>query len=319
MSRRPNYRYFFRFRSPEGLERRDLLSGHSMAGGFESFLAAEVANHHFMAQSNAIAAAHAHAFESIGSATSNQTVLTAQLTDATTGASANVTYKTYTSSGTAETEFKVSLTGADANSTLDVSVDGTIVGQITTDANGAGTLELSSDPNDSDAQPLPADFPTTVAAGSAVTVGTLSGTLATPTFSGGCGGGGEGGGQSEHTRLSTTLTDTASSATGRAVYSTHTYNGTTTTRFAVRVTGATADTTLDVAIDGTVVGQITTDSNGAGSLVLSSNPKNSNEQPLPADFPTTVTAGSTITVGTLSGTLATSEYGGHFGHFGRHR
>ena len=246
-------------------------------------------------------------------------MLTATLTDATSGAAANVTYKSYTASdGTTETEFKASVTGADANTTLDVAVDGTVVGQITTDDNGAGSLELSSNPDDSDEQQLPADFPTTIADGSAVTVGLLSGTLAVPTsIGGGCHGGD--GGESDHTRLSTPLTDSSSSATGGAVYSTHTYDGTTTTRFAVRVRGATADSTLDVAVDGTVVGQIMTDGNGNGSLVLSSDPKNANEQPLPADFPT-VTDGSTVTVGSLSGTMATGGHGfGHFGHFGRRR
>jgi hypothetical protein len=71
------------------------------------------------------------------------------------------------------------------------------------------------------------------------------------------------------------------------------------------VTGAAANSTLDVAIDETVVGQLTTDNTGAGSLVLSSNPSGT-EQALPLDFPTNLSAGSTVTVGTLTGTLASS-------------
>jgi hypothetical protein len=75
------------------------------------------------------------------------------------------------------------------------------------------------------------------------------------------------------------------------------------TKFKVSVTGAAASSTLNVAVDGTVVGQLSTDSTGAGSLVLSSNPQGS-EQQLPTNFPTTIAAGSTVTVGTLTGTLA---------------
>ena len=66
MSSRRNKQYFFRFRSPEGLERRDLLSGHSIMGPFASFLAAEVAERQFAAQANPVAAAHAQAFSSFG-------------------------------------------------------------------------------------------------------------------------------------------------------------------------------------------------------------------------------------------------------------
>ena len=44
---------------------------------------------------------------------------------------------------------------------------------------------------------------------------------------------------------------------------------------------------------------------GAGSLVLSSNPTGT-EQALPLDFPTNLSPGSTLTVGTLTGTLAAS-------------
>ena len=74
---------------------------------------------------------------------------------------------------------------------------------------------------------------------------------------------------------------------------------------------------------GTVVGQITTDSSGDGSLILSSNPKDSNEQSLPTNFPTTITSGTAVTVGTLSGTLATptdssSSYSGFRSFFRRH-
>jgi hypothetical protein len=66
------------------------------------------------------------------------------------------------------------------------------------------------------------------------------------------------------------------------------------------------------------VGQLTTDETGAGSLVLSSDPTGTQEL-LPAGFPTNVSAGSTVTVGTLSGTLGVSDSSSllAFHHFGR--
>ncbi|HVU86018.1 MAG TPA: hypothetical protein VHD36_01775 [Pirellulales bacterium] len=287
----------------EQLEDRHLLSGHGLAftpalQQFESHLAPSAA---------AQLAAHAitSAISHLTSSSTSHTVLTTQLTDSSGTATGTATYSTGTYDGTTETRFTVSISGATANTTYDVAVGGTDVGTITTDANGAGKLVLSSNP-DSNEQSLPANFPTTVTSGTAVTVGTLSGSLATPTNSGGGCGGGEHGGLTDVTRLTATLTDPSSSATGTVSYkSGTTEDGTTVTRFKVTVTGATASTTLDVAVGGTVVGQITTDASGGGSLTLSSHPKNSNEQSLPSNFPTSITSGTAVTVGTLSGTLGT--------------
>jgi hypothetical protein len=195
-----------------------------------------------------------------------------------------------------------SVTGATASSTLDVTIGGTIVGQITTDANGAGTLVLSSNPTGTQ-QPLPANFPASIVAGTAVSIGTASGTLAAPTATSGDSGDCH---ASHHTNLSAALTDTSSSATGTVAYRTGTSAGTTTTTLTASVTGAAASSTLDVTIGGTIVGQVTTDANGAGTLVLSSNPTGT-QQPLPANFPTSITAGTTVTIGTLSGTFAHGE------------
>jgi hypothetical protein len=157
---------------------------------------------------------------------------------------------------------------------------------------------------------LPTDFPTAIGADTAITVGTLSGTLVADADSGD----GESGGHGDchhssgDTSLSASLTDsdTTSTATGTATYQVDSESGDTT--FSVSVTGATASSTLDVSIDDTVVGQLTTDETGAGSLVLSSNPT-STQQQLPADFPTNLSAGSTVTVGTLTGTLASTSTG----------
>ena len=230
---------------------------------------------------------------------------TATLTDSEGTATGTATYSTHTNrDGETETTFSVSVTGATASTTYDVAVAGTVVGQLTTDDAGDGELVLSSEPTDGE-QELPADFPTEIAADTAITIGTLSGALVADADDG------DGGGSGCHrgsvdTSLDTSLTDsdTTSTATGTASYTVSSESGV--TKFSVSVTGAAASTTLDVSIDDTLVGQLTTDETGAGSLVLSSDPTDT-EQALPADFPTKVSAGSTVTVGTLSGTLASSS------------
>jgi len=67
----------------------------------------------------------------------------------------------------------------------------------------------------------------------------------------------------------------------------------------VNVTGAAPNSTLNVSINGTMIGTLMTNPSGTGTLVLSS--ENST---LPASFPTTLNANDQITVGTATGTLA---------------
>jgi hypothetical protein len=256
-------------------------------------------------------ASHIRGGASLGShSASDETSFTATLTDSEGTATGTATYSTHTSDGELETTFSVSIAGATANSTFDVTVGETVVGQLTTDDTGAGSLVLSSNPTGTE-QELPADFPTDIGADTAISIGTLSGTLAADTDSGDGEGEGHGGG-CHHSSVDTSLeasltdTDTTSTATGTASYSADSETGDTT--FSVSVTGTAASSTLDVALDDTVVGQLTTDETGAGSLVLSSNPTET-EQALPLDFPTNLTAGSTVTVGTLTGTLASTSTG----------
>lgn len=291
-----------RLRNPECLEPRELLAGHGFGGAFQHFQPAFAAALHAgpVAGVSAFALANARgqAIASLGGDASegHPTVLTATLVDSEGSATGTVKLTTYTEDDATETRLKVSVTGAAADSTLDVTIGETVVGQITTDADGAGQLILSSEPED-DEQPLPDDFPTDVVAGTAVSVGSLSGTLAV--------GGGHAGGchSSDHTALNASLTDPDNSASaGTVAYHTKTRDGVTTTRFSVSVTGAAADSSLEVSIGDVVVGQVATDSTGAGTLVLSSDPAD-DESPLPANFPTSIAAGTTVTVGTLSGTF----------------
>ena len=292
-----------RLRNPECLEARELLAGHGFGGAFQHFQPAFAAALHAGpvagASAFAFAGARDQAFAEFGPHASegDRTVLTATLVDSEGSATGTVKLTTYTEDDATETRLKVSVTGAAADSTLDVTIGETVVGQITTDADGAGKLILSSDPED-DEQALPADFPTDVVAGTTVSVGSLTGTLAAGRgHAGGCHG-------AEGTALNASLTDPDNSASaGTVAYHTSTRDGVATTRFSVSVTGAAADSSLDVSIGDVVVGQVATDSTGAGTLVLSSDPGDG-ESALSANFPTSIAADTTVTVGTLSGTFA---------------
>jgi trimeric autotransporter adhesin len=312
MNNRRTRSFYFKTGRCERLEDRNMLSGHPIAAMFSpatlgfGFRARAAANF-------SVGTLQSSATAGYGAGT----VLTAALTDSTSGATGTVTYSTGSHCGNAETELTISVTGAADNTSLDISIGGTVVGTLMTDSTGAGKLVLSSDPSGTE-QSLPSNFPTSIAAGTAVTVGSLGGTFAAPTSNGGSDDGGSSGcSHSVGTRFSASLTD-ATGATGTATVTTKTYNGTTTTKFTVSVTGAADSSPLDVVIDGTTVGTLMTDSTGAGTLALSSNPTGI-EQPLPSNFPT-VSSGSTITVGSLSGTFATSttSVSAHFAQAHRH-
>jgi hypothetical protein len=215
-------------RFPEQLEVRNMLSGHALGFAFSARSAmnattafVQQAGHYTAATSaSSQLAARNQIFSAFGSSysASQQTVLTATLSDPNnSAASGTLTYETGSLFGVSVTLLKVSVTGAAASSTLDVTIGGTggtVVGQIATDTSGAGTLVLSSNPSSSQL-PLPSNFPTSITAGTAVSVDTLSGTLAASTQSGGgCshGGGSHDEGDSARTILTAGLTDSTNSA-----------------------------------------------------------------------------------------------------------
>jgi len=119
-----------------------------------------------------------------------------------------------------------------------------------------------------------------------------------------------GGSEYSNSEFTATLSDSSNaSAAGTATYQTGTLFGVTVNLLTISVTGAAASTTLPVTIGTTSVGSITTDSTGAGTLVLSSNPTSTQTQ-FPAGL--SITSGTAITVGTLSGSFAAStNSGGH--------
>jgi hypothetical protein len=123
---------------------------------------------------------------------------------------------------------QVQVQGAATDTTIEVSVDGTSVGTLSTDAAGNGSAEFANVP---------------VQAGSAITVGDLSGVFARSSISAALSG--------------------SSGARGSASFDSIQ------NELRVTVHAASPNSTFDVSIDGAVVGQITTNDSGSGKLVVS--------------------------------------------------
>jgi Ca2+-binding RTX toxin-like protein len=192
----------------------------------------------------------------------------ASLSNSTTGATGQAEFNSTTK------EFELEVQGAPANSTLNVSINGTVVTTITTDANGKGELEIDQ-----------ATF--TVPDQATITVGDPSNGGLTGTFQ--CGNNNDQG-QSE---LVAALTNSVSSMRGSAQFDPSEQ------KLEVEVEGLAANTTYNVAIDGVVVSTITTDSEGEGEMQLVSSSLVVND-------------GSAITIGdpmapVLQGTFAKSS------------
>jgi len=273
-----------RIRAFETLENRQVLSAHAVAPGLA--VAAQHANEHSHVPMLISSQLHGHS-------SVQHTNLTATLSDATNSAvSGMVHFSSMTHHGTTRSMLNASITGAAANTTYNVAINGTVVGQITTDATGFGRLSLSSNPHGNQ-QAFPTNFPTNLAAGATVTIGTATGTLGTI------------GHEGEHgedvvSRLAATLKDSANTSfSGQVKYLNVNDDGVSSRTLFVNVTGAAPNSTLNVSINGTVIGTLMTNASGTGTLVLSS--ENST---LPANFPTTLKANDQITVGTATGTLA---------------
>ena len=96
-------------------------------------------------------------------------LLVASLANAATGAG-NATFAFKTDEGSAEFELEISVTGAAADSLLDVVVGGVTIGQLQTDANGNGSAVFSTSP-----QLGEIDFDGNVTDGATISVGDLTG------------------------------------------------------------------------------------------------------------------------------------------------
>jgi methionine-rich copper-binding protein CopC len=323
---------FLRRLSVEPLERRQLLCGSAAAGSSLQSIAqsALLARSH---SSSAIAVATSNRTNSASGSQDTESFLVTTLTNSAGTVIGTASYETDTSGNQ---KLVLTVVGAAASTTYAVSIDGTDVGTaLTTDANGNAQLILTSattttNSNASSALTgkcgsstaatgtLPTGF--TLAAGDTISLASsdtsidpLSGTFATAT--GNIGEGGDGFGEGCHgdngatvAKVVATLSDSAT-ASGKAVFTTITHSdGTTDEVLRVRVTGAAASTDLEILIDGTSVGTLSTDANGNGYAIFSSNPRNSHVGQLPTGLSTTPTS---ISVGTtITGTFGSSTTSG---------
>jgi hypothetical protein len=173
-----------------------------------------------------------------------------------------------------DNELHVEISGAAANTTYNISIDGTVVGQLTTDDSGEAEFRTSGGT-------------LTVKDGSTITIADTAGNppILTGTFA-------------AQVHLSAQLTGTGS---GEAKFDSEG------NELRVEISGAAANTTYNITIDGTVVGQLTTDDSGEAEFHVSGGTL-------------TVKDGSTISIGDtlgnppiLTGTFSTSSNscGGH--------
>lgn len=204
------------------------------------------------------------------------------------GATGHAEYEIEHEHGGWEVEFELEVEGAVPGSVHDVYVDGVLVGQITIDEEGEGELEFSSGHHGDD-EAFPANFPE-LQPGTTIVVGSiLSGQLS----------------EKIETKLYADLSGTTA-VSGIAEFEFEQEGATEKTEFEVEVENAVPGSTLDVFIDGVLIGQIPVDGDGDGKLKLSSDPDD-DEDPLPGGFPA-VSEGSVVTVGSiLSGTLTPDE------------
>jgi hypothetical protein len=276
-------------RSFEYLEPRQMLAANPFALGLA--IAAEHANDHAHLPSLVSSAL-------AGNSQNEHTNLIATLSDpADPSVTGTAHFMSLTHHGETTTRFMANIEGAAPNMLLEVKLDGVTVGQIMTDDEGSGHLFLSSNPHGKQ-QPLPANFPTDVMMGDMVSVGTAVGALGTHSDDDDDD---EGDHEASVVHLSAALSDTTNPAIhGQVKFFSVTQNGTTDKTFLVTITGAGANALLPVSINGTNIGTLMTNAAGVGSLVLLSA-----NNTLPANFPSMLSAGDVVTVGTTTmGTLA---------------
>lgn len=160
-------------------------------------------------------------------------------------------------------KFEVEIQGAQPLSSFDVLVDGVKVGTLSTNALGAGQLELSN-------------VAFTVTSTSTVTVGDPASGGLTGQF------------------LSETETEFKAPISGGSMRGESEFNAAD-QEFKAKIENAAVNSTFDVAIDGVVIGQITTNSKGKGLLQIH-------------EFTTAIAEGSNITIGDPAAPLASGTF-----------
>ncbi len=188
--------------------------------------------------------------------------------------------------GRVQETFIAGVRGAVPGDVLDVTVGGVLAGRITVNNLGAGRLVLSSFPDGVRSQPFPTGFPQ-VTAGVAVVIGAATGDFGAPNTGG--------------TSLELEAEMRSGAFRAAANFESEVEGGVTDDRFRAFVKSGPPGTTVDVAVDDVVVGQIVIDGQGRGQLLFSTK----SGPAFPLNFPA-VQAGSKVKIGPATGTLGTA-------------
>ena len=225
------------------------------------------------------------------------------------GARGKIEYEVEPEHGGIGREFSVTLKGAPVG-TYDVLIDGTLLGQITTNDLGYGRARWSTHPSRNEL-PLPPDFPLASEGTPVEVVGLFTGSMAADDSPSDPGDSSDASGTTDESSISDPSQHigeleahmrTDSGARGKAQLEIEPEHGGVKTEFKVRIRRAPAGT-YDVLVDGFRVGTIEVNQIGNGEAEWSSHSDDEDKLPLPADFPGT-TIGSTVEIaGLFTGTM----------------
>jgi len=243
MIRTVRKRASFQSRRPEALETRDMLSGHSIVAPISSLGHSAGAGGVGGLVSSALHSAKDAASSAVKAANSFTSTLT-DPADAT--STASLTVQTGKLLGVSETVFTITGDASAQGTSIPVSVNGNVVGNVAIDSSGKGTLIVPT-----------ASLGSTLSAGLPVMAGTLTGSLASATPTNG-----------HQAGLTATLTEPTGGTTAANVnVNTAKLFGLSETIVTVTGDASAAGTTVPVSVNGTTIGNVAIGSNGFGILI----------------------------------------------------
>jgi len=269
----------FQARRPEALETRDMLSGHSIVAPLSSLGHSSGAG----AVAGLVSSALNSAKDAANSAAKAASSFTASLADPTNASTtASLTVQTGKLLGVSETVFTITGDASAVGTSVPVSINGNLVGNVAIDSSGKGTLIVPT-----------ASLGTSLSAGLPVMAGTLTGALASATPTSG-----------HQAGLTAALTDPTGTTTANVNVNTAKLFGVSETIVTVTGDASAAGTTVPVTVNGAAIGSVAIGSNGFGILIVPT-----------ASITPPISTGGAVSVGGLTGTLATiTGNNGHHDH-----
>jgi len=269
----------FQARRPEALETRDMLSGHSIVTPLSSLGHSSGAG----AVAGLVSSALNSAKDAANSAAKAASSFTASLADPTNASTtASLTVQTGKLLGVSETVFTITGDASAVGTSVPVSINGNLVGNVAIDSSGKGTLIVPT-----------ASLGTSLSAGLPVMAGTLTGALASATPTSG-----------HQAGLTAALTDPTGTTTANVNVNTAKLFGVSETIVTVTGDASAAGTTVPVTVNGAAIGSVAIGSNGFGILIVPT-----------ASITPPISTGGAVSVGGLTGTLATiTGNNGHHDH-----